>query len=113
MVDDEPMDDTATKPVHEPLEHETRKQSKSLKGKSKHGKTRRGFGKNKDKNKINEKNRIRFSLLGSNANGINSKKESIYQAINIFKPSVLTLQETKSKKTGSIKIPGYQIFEKL
>ena len=30
-----------------------------------------------------------------------------------FKPSILTLQETKVRKQGTIKIKGYQIFEKI
>ena len=29
------------------------------------------------------------------------------------KPSVVTLQETKSRKNGNVKLEGYQIFEKL
>ena len=51
--------------------------------------------------------------MGSNSNGIQAKKESLKENINHFKPSVITLQETKLRKQGTIKLPGYQIFEKV
>ena len=51
--------------------------------------------------------------MGSNAAGLNSKKESFFFLINNFKPSILTIQETKMNKTGSIRVPGYQVFEKI
>ena len=107
LANAEPLDDPTTKPVPKPLEHQTRK---SLIRRSKHGKTRRGYGKNKINN---ERIGIKFSLLGTNSNGLRTKKESLYKAINELKPSVVTVQETKYKNAGSIKIPGYQIFEKL
>ena len=75
-----------------------------------HGKTRRGRGNKKCRNE--NKNKVKFALLGSNCNGLNPKKESLFHVINEFKPSVVTLQETKVKNKGSIKVKGYQIFEK-
>ena len=51
--------------------------------------------------------------MGSNAAGLNSKKESFFFLIINFKPSILTIQETKMNKTGSIRVPGYQVFEKI
>ena len=54
-----------------------------------------------------------FSLIGTNAAGINAKKESFYSLINRFKPSAITVQESKMNKPGMIKIPGYQVFEKV
>ena len=74
-------------------------------------KTRLGYGK-KNKRKNKEKI-INFSLIGTNAAGLLSKKESFFSIINQFKPSVFTVQETKHSKVGGIKIPGYQKFEKV
>ena len=56
---------------------------------------------------------IKFSILGSNCNGIKNKQESLKNSINVFKPSIVTLQETKARKTGSVKLKGYQVFEKI
>ena len=76
-------------------------------------KNRRGYGK-KSAKKVNEQiQNVNFSILGANANGINPKKESLYSAINYFKPIVVNIQESKLRKIGQIKLPGYQIFEKL
>ena len=115
LANDEPMDGTISnsEPIPESLGTKNEQCRKSMIKPKKHGKTRRGFGSKKLKNKSVRNNKIEFSLLGSNINGMNSKKESLFHAINEFKPRVLTLQETKVKKAGSIKIPGYQIFEKL
>ena len=72
---------------------------------------RRGYGrKNIRKNEI--KKNVQFSLLGTNAAGLSSKKESLFQLINKFSPSVFTIQESKLRKPGLLKIPGYQVFEK-
>ena len=85
------------------------KLSKSLIG----GKTRRGYGKKNRKKIGNGKKRVEFTLLGSNANGLRAKKESLQTNINYFQPSVITIQETKLRKAGTFKLKGYQIFEKL
>ena len=79
--------------------------------KTRTNKTRRGKGK-KNKQK-NERKNIDFSIIGSNANGLLGKQESLKNNINFFKPSIVTVQETKLKKLGSIRLKGYQIFEKL
>ena len=61
------------------------------------------------KNNTNESN---FTVLGSNANGILSKKDSLLQIIDNLKPvGVIFLQETKVSRMGQVKIPGYEIFE--
>ena len=52
-------------------------------------------------------------MLGSNAAGLKSKTESFFNLFNKFKPSVVTIQESKHKKSGMLKIPGYQTFEKI
>ena len=109
MADNKPLDEKSTKPVPESsLEYAgiPRKCKQPVK-------TRRGYGrKNKRINKNGGKN-VFFSLLGTNSAGLNSKKESFYSLINQFKPAVITLQETKMSKTGNIKIPGFQVFEKV
>ena len=87
-------------------------------GKSKHktinGKkrTRRGNGKkNENKNKKGIRN-VKLTLVGTNANGLLGKQESFKSLINEFKPSIITIQESKTRKQGLIKLKGYQIFEK-
>ena len=52
-----------------------------------------------------------FTVVGTNANGILSKKDSMIQIVEQLKPSVLCLQESKVNRKGLIKIPGYEIFE--
>ena len=70
-------------------------------------KTRRGNRKGKIKNKS-----VKFSLIGSNANGLSGKMDSLISTINFFKsPSCVTIQETKLRSTN-LRIPGYQIFLK-
>ena len=68
-------------------------------------KTRRGYGR---KNR-NRQRKVNQSI----ANGIQAKKESLLGNINVFHPSVITLQETKLRKTGLLRLPGYQVFEKI
>ena len=78
-------------------------QSKTLR------KTRRGYGrKNK---KVNRPNNVKLSVFGSNINGVSSKMNSLKDNIGIFKPSIITLQETKVRKKGLVKLPGYQVYE--
>ena len=73
-------------------------------------KTRRGNWKKKSNTKLQE---IQFSLLGNNCNGIVNKQDSLKETMMTFKPSILTLQETKVRKHGTLKIKGYQMFEKI
>ena len=56
---------------------------------------------------------VNLSILGSNAAGLKSKLESFYNTLNKFRPSICTIQETKNNKIGLIKLPGYQVFEKI
>ena len=96
----------------EPMEH-GRKSNPTIKEYQKIEKTRRGYGrKNRIKNKNGLKN-IEFNILSSNANGIQAKKESLLKNINVFQPTVITLQETKLRRLGTFKLPGYQVFEKV
>ena len=52
-----------------------------------------------------------FTLLGSNANGLLGRQDSLINSINIYQPSVIQIQETKVSRAGQIKIPSYQIYE--
>ena len=73
-------------------------------------KTRRGKSKKKEENM--KKSPIKFSLLGSNSNGLKAKIDSLKNLIKIFdQPSCITIQETKMRKSFSIQLPGYQIFQ--
>ena len=76
--------------------------------KKERNKTRRGKGKRKKK----KDSPLYFSLLGSNANGLKAKIDSLINNVAIFdKPSCILIQETKLRKSGMIELPGYQIFQ--
>ena len=64
-------------------------------------KTRRGNGR---KNRINNN---KFRIIGTNADGILSKKESFLNLIKNENPSCFMVQETKLKSTGQLKVKGY------
>ena len=89
----------------EKLSHKSRK--------DRNNKTRRGNNKRKGSKHKNNNKSLNFSLLGTNSNGITNKLESLKHNIDIFKPTVVTIQETKARKLGSVKLEGYQIFEKI
>ena len=107
--DDEPMANneslaaSSTKPI--PIKSmESEREIKSRKKR----KIRRGYGKkNIRKNKLNE---IKLSIVGTNSAGLKGKKESFFSLINMFSPSIITIQETKHKKIETTKLPGYQTF---
>ena len=65
--------------------------------------------------KIKSKNIIQseFTVVGTNANGISSKKDSVLRIIDELNPSVLCLQETKVNRKGVLKIQDYEIFENI
>ena len=49
---------------------------------------------------------------GNNKNGLKAKKNSLVNTLNFFNnPSVLTVQESKLRQNGIIKLDGYLIFE--
>ena len=118
-MDDESMDDTANKSLEhaKPLEKDRKHEQKSGIVEANKGcpnkRTRRGYGK-KNKRKINKGiKKVKFSLLGTNANGILGKQDSLDSLLNKFRPNVITTQETKLGKKGMIKLKGYQIFEQV
>ena len=109
-ADDESMDEPKPNPADpKSMDDECKPRKKLIKGQWR-GKTRRGYGKkNKDK-KEKGIHKSEFTLLGSNANGIKAKRDSLQENINYFQPSVITLQETKLRIPGTFKIKGYQVF---
>ena len=54
-----------------------------------------------------------FQLICTNAAGFNPKQDSFHSLINKFRHSVITVQESKLQKSELIRIPGYQVFEKV
>ena len=58
-------------------------------------------------------NHSNFSIIGQNISGLNSKIDSLLFMLNKLKPSCVLIQESKLRKTGTVRLPGYQIFEKL
>ena len=54
----------------------------------------------------------KFTIMGNNANGIKNKLDSLQNNVAFLRPSVITIQETKLLSRGTIKLPGYQIYEK-
>ena len=51
-------------------------------------------------------------ILGNNVAGFIGKEESLIKLIEILRPGVIRLQETKLYKEGKIKLDGFVIFEK-
>ena len=67
-------------------------------------KIRRGGG---GKNKTNNGKKSCFSILAANANGLRGKFDSLKNNINHFSPSCIIIQESKLRKSGSLKLKGY------
>ena len=51
--------------------------------------------------------------MGNNVNGITSKLDSLENNVREFQPTFITLQETKVRKKGLIKLANYQIYEHI
>ena len=81
---------------------------------------RRGYGK-KNKRKIDKYSKVKnardksntLSIMGVNANGLSGRTETLQNNINFFLPSIVTIQETKYKKSGKLQLNGYQAFERV
>ena len=52
-----------------------------------------------------------LTIVGTNANGIVSKIDSLALVVKELNPAVVILQETKVNRKGQVKLPGYEIFE--
>ena len=77
-------------------------QTKSCKRKTRRGISKRKKGKNKN---------LGFTIIGTNSNGLSGKVDSLYNTVKHFKPSCITIQETKLR-SKKFEIPGYQVFLK-
>ena len=76
--------------------------------------TKRGVVRGAKKRRKLKPNQVKFSILGSNSAGLNSKIDSLVENISVFKyPSCITLQEIKLRKCGTVKLSEYQVFEKV
>ena len=53
-----------------------------------------------------------INFLHLNINSVSSKLDHLLNDINIFKPHIISLQETKLLKNSHFDIPGYTIFRK-
>ena len=74
---------------------------------------RGGVRSRNNRNKKKFKNE-KFSIMGTNAAGLKAKKDSLIENIRLFdRPSIITIQETKFRKMGNLKIENYEIFEKI
>ena len=81
---------TSTK-KHEYKKHKTRRTLKN-----------KGVGTSKSKS---------LTIVGTNANGIVSKLDSLALVVKELNPAVIILQETKVKRKGQVSLPSYEIFE--
>ena len=95
-----------------PIESEHSQSSSKLPKKKLRTKTRRSLSR---RNKVNESlvNKRNLVMLGTNSNGLNTKKESLLYLVNTIKPSAITIQETKFSHEGTFKIPGFKTFEHI
>ena len=66
--------------------------------------TKRGYGKKNLRKQGKGCNYSKFCILGTNANGLFGKQESLKNAVNIFQPSAITIQESKLTRMGKIKL---------
>ena len=95
----------------EELSPETMEPGRERKPPSKLNKTRRGRGKHNQKGGNYDG---KFSIWGSNSNGLKAKLNSLKANIEYYKkPSCITIQETKLRQTSTVQIKGYKVFEKV
>ena len=52
-----------------------------------------------------------LTIVGTNANGIVSKIDSLALVVKELSPAVIILQETKVNRKGQVSLPGYEIFK--
>ena len=67
-------------------------------------KTRRSLKKPKPK---------QFIVIGTNADGLNGKRDSLYNTIEEVKPVAFLIQETKFSRKGTFKLENFEIFEQV
>ena len=66
-------------------------------------------------NRLKKQNKnVKFSIWGTKSAGLKAKKDSLMHNIKLFNyPSCITIQETKLRTPGIIKLKNYQVFEKV
>ena len=69
-------------------------------------KTRRGHKKRKQ---LTEK----LVIMGTNANGLKTKRKSFSDLLITNQPQVVMVQETKMKRPNQLTVKGYELFEKI
>ena len=65
------------------------------------------------KKKSNTKNENEMVFLGCNAAGLLNKMESLRRNVQTFKPGVIFIQESKTKRKNKIKLDNSVIFERI
>jgi hypothetical protein len=74
---------------------------------------RGGVRSKKNRNKKHNKT-LQFSIMGINSARLKAKKDSLINNIEILNnPSCITIQESKLRNSGQIKLKNYQVFEKI
>ena len=107
------------KPSKEQSVHESKRTTQEIRvGKSRAIlKTSKRGGARSKKNRVKKsksKKNVKFSIMGTNAAGLKAKKDSLMHNIKLFAfPSVITIQESKNRTSGTIKLENYQVFEKI
>ena len=79
---------------------------------SDHPKTRKNK-KNRRGLKRREQGSEKLVITGTNANGLKTKQESFINHLEVEKPHVFMVQETKMKKENQISVHGYGLYEKI
>ena len=63
------------------------------------------------KSEKNKSNKV--TVIGINCNGLSGKRDSMTANLELLKPSIFFIQETKFMKKGSFKAKDYEIFENI
>ena len=56
---------------------------------------------------------MKLTVVGSNADGLSCKKDSLLKNIEKLKPAVFMIQESKFRRKGLFKAKNYEIFEQI
>ena len=74
-------------------------------------KTKRGKRASKKQKSSKNNKCVKLEIIGANAAGLFNKKESLIRLVDLFKPAVLFIQETKARTKNKIRIENYLCFE--
>ena len=75
-------------------------------------KTRIGMKKTR-RSKLKKNIMTKLKVIGTNANGLKSKKESFINLLKTDCPQVFMIQETKLKRKNQVRVEDYELFEKV